>query len=71
MADIFKMYVSLWRKAEDFGVAVAYDGCMPDGQGKFHPDPSENRRGFPLDLDRAPVLRRAVTNHFLIYLPSR
>jgi hypothetical protein len=41
------MYVALWQKAEALGVGVTYDGSLSDGEGWFHPDPSETGDGSP------------------------
>lgn len=47
MADVFPMYVALWRKAEALGVGVTYDGSLSDEAGRFHPDPSGTGDGSP------------------------
>lgn len=43
----FQIYVALWRRAEELGTRVQYDGSMEPG-GAFNPDPHDRGEDDPL-----------------------
>jgi len=48
MPDIFDQYQELWRIAEDeLGIALFYDGSIPDGEGWFHHNPHQASEPSP------------------------
>jgi hypothetical protein len=53
MSDTFDIYVALWRRAEQLGARVRYDGSLADGEGSFHPNPNGEAEPRPtIDLGR-------------------
>jgi hypothetical protein len=47
MADVFDLYRALWRRLEERGCRIVYDGFLEDGSGHFHPHPHETGQDSP------------------------